>query len=102
MLDAFRREWQQFHRAKPGHRFLERHQRHAMGAGLRKTIFIATGLLLIAFGLATLFIPPIPGITLVLVGALMCAQASERAARTCDRCELGIRRGWQRLRGKSP
>ncbi|MDP2128007.1 MAG: hypothetical protein Q8K97_11590 [Pseudohongiella sp.] len=53
---------------------------------------------LIAVGLATLFIPPIPGITLVLLGALFWAQASERAARMGDKVELGIRKGWRRLR----
>ena len=101
MFDTLRKEWHQFHKAHPGHRFAERHERHSCaGSGWRQRILLVIGVFLIVFGLATLFIPPIPGITLVVVGALMCAQASAWAAQMCDKCEMWIRKGWRRLRGK--
>ncbi|MDO9522070.1 MAG: hypothetical protein Q7L19_17850 [Pseudohongiella sp.] len=98
MFDSLRKEWHQFHKASPGQRFTELHRRHAARRGLVRTILLLIGGVLIAVGLATLFIPPIPGITLVLLGALFWAQASERAARMGDKIELGIRKGWRRLR----
>lgn len=88
------RGWRRFMSAPAGERF-QRQFRHSHLRNRRwRAALLVLSALLILSGLATLLVPPIPGVTLILLGAMLGARLSRRVARLCDRAELGVRRWW--------
>jgi hypothetical protein len=94
MLEELRRQWRDFRRGRPGHRFQERYERNqrARSTGSKFTGFLkpAAGIVLLAAGVVFCFIPG-PGVPFLLIGAGLLADVSLRVARAMDWFELRIR-----------
>jgi hypothetical protein len=92
-LEKLRRQWRDFRRGRPGHRFQERYERNqrARSGGSKFTRFLkpAAGIVLLVAGVVFCFIPG-PGVPFLLIGAGLLADVSLRVARTMDWLELRI------------
>jgi hypothetical protein len=90
----FKKQWREFQRGRPGHRFQERFERNQEARSRRSsfTRFLkpAAAIVLLAVGVVLCFIPG-PGIPFLLIGAGMLADVSRPIARAMDRVEVSIR-----------
>jgi len=76
---------------EPGHRFSERYRRSRPDSRLRRPLAIMGGFMLILAGLV-MTVTPGPGLPALLLGAMLIAGESRRAALALDRLELAVRR----------
>lgn len=93
MLQRLKTNWRELKDHEPGKRFQERYHRghHTGKGGLRKLLFIGSGILVLAAGV--FFLPaPGPGFLILLVGAGLLAEGSLVAARVLDWTEIRLRR----------
>ena len=92
LLQRLSHDWSALWQAAPGHRFQElyrrRHRRRE--SELRRLLLLAFGGLLLLIGLL-LVLTPGPGGAIAVLGALLVAGQSRRAALTLDRSELRLR-----------
>lgn len=86
--------WQHIKRGRPGRRFQDHHESmHLARRGVRRRIqSTLIALLLIAAGVALGFVPGIPGVILVFLGAAFISAQSRAVARALDWVEMRIRR----------
>jgi UPF0716 family protein affecting phage T7 exclusion len=93
MLKHTRQSWQRFKAGLPGRRFQQqfRQRRRFRSGAARKSLLMATGILLAVAGVFLLFVPG-PGIIILLIGAVLIAQQSSLAARAFDRIEIRLRK----------
>ena len=75
---------------EPGHRFSERYRRTRPVSRLRKPLALVAGFLLILAGIV-MTVTPGPGLPALLLGAMLIAGESRRAALALDRLELAVR-----------
>ena len=85
ILDA----WHQLRDAEPGHRFREQHERTQSRPTAVKLALGAAGCILIAGGIAMLFIPG-PGLLTIALGLAFVASRSYRLAAALDRGEQRV------------
>jgi hypothetical protein len=93
MLEALKRNWQQFKRSRPGRRFQDHYRRkngERIGA-LWRCALLVSGAALCLVGLFFMAVPG-PGIPILVLGAALIAQQSAGTARLLDRAELSLRR----------
>lgn len=81
--------------APAGQRFERQFRRSPLRNRYWRALLLVVSVLLIVSGILTLLVPPIPGVTLILLGAMLGARLSLRAAQLCDRAELEVRRWWK-------
>jgi UPF0716 family protein affecting phage T7 exclusion len=93
MLKHTRQSWRRFKAGLPGRRFQQqfRQRRRFRSGAARKSLLMATGILLAVAGVFLLFVPG-PGIIILLIGAVLIAQQSSLAARAFDRIEIRLRK----------
>lgn len=95
MLESARHEWHCFREDRPGKRFANHHERaHRSPSKAKRVARIAVGALLLAGGVAMLFIPG-PGLLVMLFGVALFAGESKRLASLLDRAEVWTRDWWK-------
>lgn len=94
MLGRLKKEWCDFRRGRPGHRFQERFERNQQSRATRSrfTRYLKPilGIVLLAAGVVFCVIPG-PGLPFVLIGAGLLADVSRPVARAMDWLEVRIR-----------
>lgn len=98
MLGALKKTFERAKKSVPGERFLKLHERwRRQQSGFASTVgIVAAGVVLLVIGLLLGLVPGVPGIVLGIFGAALIAMPFRRAALWLDRCELSLRRAWQR------
>ncbi len=95
MFGNFKRQWRAFRGGKPGHRFVERHDRvkqmRKTQSWARRLIEPAAGILMLAIAVVMTFLPG-PGILFYFASAGLLAGESRLLARGLDWGELRLRR----------
>jgi hypothetical protein len=98
-MSALASEWKAFRADTPGERFCHHFERASHTSRAAKIARLSIGIILIAIGIALLFLPG-PGILIGLFGLALLSAQSKRLARGLDRAEVWIRRTWRRIRKK--
>jgi ferric-dicitrate binding protein FerR (iron transport regulator) len=102
-LAEVKAEWRQFRDDKPGERFCNHRKRMQRKSRKHAAVALALGVLLLAGGVALLFIPG-PGLPLIVFGLALVASHSNRLSNLLDRTEPRVRargrdaRSWWRRR----
>ncbi|MEO8551057.1 MAG: PGPGW domain-containing protein [Kofleriaceae bacterium] len=96
-MSALATEWRTFRADTPGERFCHHFERSKRASRAAKIGRVSIGIVLIAVGIALLFLPG-PGLLFALFGVALLSAQSERLSRGLDRGELWVRRTWRRLR----
>lgn len=95
MLGNLKRQWRAFRGGKPGHRFVDRHDRVKQSrktqSWARRLIEPVLGIILLAIAVVMTFLPG-PGILFYFAGAGLMAGESRLLARGLDWSELRLRR----------
>src|SRR4051794_40785098 len=98
MFGNLKRQWRAFRGGKPGHRFVDRHDRvkrsRKTQSWARRWIEPVVGILLLAIGVVLTFLPG-PGIVFYFAGAGLLAGESRALARGLDWSELRLRRAFR-------
>jgi len=98
MLAHLKRQWSDFSKGRPGHRFQDRHEkRKGARAGFWKPLYLIGGAALCLIGIVLLPAPG-PGFIVVFFGGAMLAEESLAAARAFDWLELKVRAVISRIR----
>ena len=86
--------WQHIKGGRPGRRFQDYYENmHLARRGVRRRIqSMLIALVLIAVGFALGFVPGIPGVILVFLGAAFISTQSRAVARALDWAEMRLRR----------
>lgn len=98
-MSALADEWHQFRADTPGERFSHHYDRARQSSKAARIARLAIGVLLIAIGIALLFLPG-PGLLVALFGAALLSAQSKWLAHALDRGEVWARRTWRRIRTK--
>lgn len=99
MFEGIKHEWHVFAKDEAGARFVRRYERKRLARpGLVGRIaWVGAGLVFLLLGLVMLFTPG-PGLLAMGFGATCLAGESRPLARSCDSCEMRVRRWYARFR----
>lgn len=98
MPGRLKRQWQEFRRSRPGHRFQDYHRRrHSQGSHALHILGLLLGVVMMLAGVV-LMPAPGPGMLVVVLGAVLVARGSRTAALAFDGLELRLHGLLRRLR----
>jgi hypothetical protein len=102
VIKRLKKQWCDLKNGRPGHRFEDRYEANKKGrsdeSALRQWLQPALGIMLFAAGIFFCIFPG-PGLPLLLPGAMLLAERSQRMSRALDWSELKVRSVIRRWKG---